>query len=182
MLRKPSPALVVACLALLAALAGTGVASVKISQRPSAAGVIHVHPVFVPGTSRGGAIANCPAGTRATGGGAYLEGTPSNDDHIVDSEPAVPDKLSLAAAREAVQGCRGCDLYRNATQAVFGEGRKDSRVQPEVRAPRDPRVIPVQPGRRVPLGRRAIPPQVFRSLGQCSDRAGTWALMVRDWQ
>lgn len=23
--------------------------------------------------------------------------------------------------REAVQGCRGCDLYRNATQAVFGE-------------------------------------------------------------
>ena len=81
MLRKPSPALVVACLALLAALAGTGVASVKISQRPSAAGVIHVHPVFVPGTSRGGAIANCPAGTRATGGGAYLEGTPSNDDH-----------------------------------------------------------------------------------------------------
>ena len=93
MLRKPSPALVVACLALLAALAGTGVASVKISQRPSAAGVIHVHPVFVPGTSRGGAIANCPAGTRATGGGAYLEGTPSNDDHIVDSEPAVPDKI-----------------------------------------------------------------------------------------
>jgi DNA polymerase len=29
---------------------------------------------------------------------------------------------SLPVMREAVQTCRGCDLYRNATQAVFGEG------------------------------------------------------------
>ena len=34
----------------------------------------------------------------------------------------LPDDLSLPALREAVQTCRGCDLYRNATQAVFGEG------------------------------------------------------------
>ncbi len=92
--RRPSPALVVACLALLAALAGTGIASVKVIQKPPAVGVIVVKDVFVPANSPGGQIATCPAGQRATGGGAYMEGTPSPDDHIIDSEPAVPDKTN----------------------------------------------------------------------------------------
>ena len=35
--------------------------------------------------------------------------------------PFVPEERSLPVARGAVQKCRGCDLYRNATQAVFGE-------------------------------------------------------------
>lgn len=35
--------------------------------------------------------------------------------------PFVPQTRSLAVLREAVQECRGCDLYRNATQAVLGE-------------------------------------------------------------
>ena len=30
--------------------------------------------------------------------------------------------------QRAVQGCRGCPLYRNATQAVFGAGRAGARV------------------------------------------------------
>ena len=34
----------------------------------------------------------------------------------------LPGERTIDAAREAVQGCHGCDLYRNATQAVFGEG------------------------------------------------------------
>jgi uracil-DNA glycosylase family protein len=34
----------------------------------------------------------------------------------------VPAKLELATLRSAVQKCKGCDLYCNATQAVFGEG------------------------------------------------------------
>lgn len=33
----------------------------------------------------------------------------------------VPAEHSLAVLRDAVQGCRGCNLFRNATQAVFGE-------------------------------------------------------------
>jgi len=93
-LRRPSPALVIACIALLAALAGTGVASVKVIQKPPAVGVIVVKDVYLPGQSKGGAISACPRGQRATGGGAYLEGTASNDDHIVDSEPAVPDQIN----------------------------------------------------------------------------------------
>jgi DNA polymerase len=42
--------------------------------------------------------------------------------------PFVPDKLSLTALRDAVQGCRGCPLYANATQAVFGEGSLEAGV------------------------------------------------------
>jgi uracil-DNA glycosylase len=33
----------------------------------------------------------------------------------------VPEDRTLPILQEAVQHCRGCDLYQNATQAVFGE-------------------------------------------------------------
>jgi len=35
----------------------------------------------------------------------------------------VPEGVSLRTLSNAVQACHGCDLYRHATQAVFGEGR-----------------------------------------------------------
>ena len=35
--------------------------------------------------------------------------------------PFVPDDRTLPVLHEAVQHCRGCDLYQHATQAVFGE-------------------------------------------------------------
>lgn len=35
--------------------------------------------------------------------------------------PFVPSGRSLSVLREAVKRCQGCDLYRKATQAVFGE-------------------------------------------------------------
>jgi uracil-DNA glycosylase len=44
------------------------------------------------------------------------------------AEAFVPERKSLASLREAVQGCRGCNLYRNATQAVFGEGERHAGV------------------------------------------------------
>jgi uracil-DNA glycosylase family protein len=34
----------------------------------------------------------------------------------------LPDRKTLPSLRAAVQHCRGCPLYANATQAVFGEG------------------------------------------------------------
>ncbi len=40
----------------------------------------------------------------------------------------VPRKKTLPLLREAEQGCRGCDLYRNATQAVGGEGPQSSLI------------------------------------------------------
>jgi DNA polymerase len=41
--------------------------------------------------------------------------------------PALPD-TTLEALRNAVQQCRDCPLYRNATQAVFGGGLEKARI------------------------------------------------------
>ena len=45
-----------------------------------------------------------------------------------DARPFLPEKLSLKALREAAEGCHGCHLWRGATQTVFGDGRKSSRL------------------------------------------------------
>ena len=45
-----------------------------------------------------------------------------------DATPFLPDRRSLEALRDAAAGCRGCHLWRGATQTVFGEGLKRSRV------------------------------------------------------
>jgi DNA polymerase len=42
--------------------------------------------------------------------------------------PFLPDVRSLGALRKAAAGCRGCPLYRNATQTVFGAGPAGARV------------------------------------------------------
>ena len=42
---------------------------------------------------------------------------------IGTAEEFVPAKHTLTALRAAAQGCRGCELYRRATQTVFGAGR-----------------------------------------------------------
>jgi uracil-DNA glycosylase len=47
---------------------------------------------------------------------------------VTDASEFLPDRLSLTALREAAAGCRGCELYEDATQTVFGEGRKQARV------------------------------------------------------
>jgi len=40
----------------------------------------------------------------------------------------LPDHRTLRTLQQAVQKCHGCDLYRYATQAVFGEGPVSSRI------------------------------------------------------
>jgi uracil-DNA glycosylase family protein len=42
--------------------------------------------------------------------------------------PWVPAEYDLFALRTAASSCKGCDLYRHATQVVFGEGPPDSKV------------------------------------------------------
>jgi uracil-DNA glycosylase len=44
------------------------------------------------------------------------------------AEDYLPDRLTMTAMRAAVQHCRGCPLYADATQAVFGEGKTTSKV------------------------------------------------------
>src|SRR4051812_26705017 len=45
-----------------------------------------------------------------------------------DATPFLPERRSLKDLREAAAGCRGCHLWRGATQTVFGEGLKKARV------------------------------------------------------
>jgi uracil-DNA glycosylase len=45
-----------------------------------------------------------------------------------DATPFLPDRPTLGALREAAADCRGCELWRPATQTVFGEGPQDARV------------------------------------------------------
>ena len=45
-----------------------------------------------------------------------------------DATPFLPERRSLKALREAAAGCRGCHLWRHATQTVFGEGMRKARV------------------------------------------------------
>jgi DNA polymerase len=40
----------------------------------------------------------------------------------------LPDRVSMKSLREAAARCRGCDLYKYATQTVFGEGGARSKV------------------------------------------------------
>jgi uracil-DNA glycosylase len=42
--------------------------------------------------------------------------------------PFVPPSADLRQRREAVAQCEGCELYKHATQPVFGEGPADARV------------------------------------------------------
>jgi uracil-DNA glycosylase family protein len=40
----------------------------------------------------------------------------------------IPERPTLAALARAAQGCTACDLYRNATRAVMGEGPRAARL------------------------------------------------------
>jgi DNA polymerase len=42
--------------------------------------------------------------------------------------PFLPARISMRSLRQAARGCRGCPLYKDATQTVFGEGRRGARL------------------------------------------------------
>jgi DNA polymerase len=44
------------------------------------------------------------------------------------ADPFVPENYDLDRLRESARSCRGCDLYRDATQTVFGEGPPDAEI------------------------------------------------------
>ena len=44
------------------------------------------------------------------------------------AEKFFPPRRTLPALARAVQDCRACPLYEHATQAVFGEGKRDARL------------------------------------------------------
>ncbi len=60
--------------------------------------------------------------TRANAGGDSRASRPRS------AAAFVPARLGLAVLRRAAAGCTGCDLYRNATQTVFGEGARSAQL------------------------------------------------------
>jgi DNA polymerase len=50
------------------------------------------------------------------------------DDRDRTAAPFVPKSTSLKVLSAASHNCRGCDLYKSATQVVFGAGPKSARV------------------------------------------------------
>jgi uracil-DNA glycosylase len=63
---------------------------------------------------------------------------------LAPTETFLPRELTLPALRKAAAHCRGCPLYLNATQAVFGEGAANSRIM----------LVGEQPGDREDLAGR----------------------------
>jgi uracil-DNA glycosylase len=55
----------------------------------------------------------------------------------VDASAFLPGQLSLESLRRAASDCHGCDLWRGATQTVFGEGAKGARMMLVGEAPGD---------------------------------------------
>ena len=82
--------------------------------------------------------------------------------------PFVPEERSLPVLSAAVQKCRGCDLYRNATQAVFGELEVGSARQPKV----DLMLIGEQPGDSEDKEGHPFVGPAGKLLDKCLEEAG----------
>src|SRR3954453_18046243 len=52
----------------------------------------------------------------------------AKDEHAPSARDFLPARRTLTALRAAARTCQGCPLYQNATQTVFGEGRRSCRI------------------------------------------------------
>jgi uracil-DNA glycosylase family protein len=78
------------------------------------------------------------------------------------AEGWVPASRSLRALARAAEGCRGCDLWEDATHVVFGEGAKRAEVM----------LVGEQPGDREDLEGRPFVGPAGRLLDDALARAG----------
>jgi len=79
-----------------------------------------------------------------------------------DATPFLPERRSLKALREAAGECRGCHLWRGATQTVFGEGLKRARVM----------LVGEQPGDKEDLAGKPFVGPAGRELDRGLEAAG----------
>src|SRR6478609_2772243 len=88
--------------------------------------------------------------------------TPDGQLSLGEPTPPIPDKPSLANLREAVQGCRACELWEGAAQAVFGEGQREASVM----------LVGEQPGDREDIEGHPFVGPAGKVLDQGLDQAG----------
>jgi DNA polymerase len=74
----------------------------------------------------------------------------------------IPDRPDLDILRAAAAGCTACDLYKDATQTVFGEGAASSEVM----------LVGEQPGDGEDLAGRPFVGPAGRMLDQALEEAG----------
>jgi uracil-DNA glycosylase family protein len=83
--------------------------------------------------------------------------------------PFLPNDRTLAGLQKAVQHCQGCDLYQNATQAVFGELESGARAKkPKVAI----MMIGEQPGDQEDKQGRPFVGPSGKFLDKCLEDAG----------
>jgi uracil-DNA glycosylase len=78
------------------------------------------------------------------------------------AEPFLPDRLSMKALREAAANCKGCPLYAEATQTVFGRGPARADVM----------MVGEQPGDREDIEGRPFVGPAGRVLDEALERVG----------
>jgi uracil-DNA glycosylase len=83
-------------------------------------------------------------------------------DPTVLRDDALAGEASLDDLREAAAGCRACDLYRNATQTVFGEGSEGARLM----------LVGEQPGDREDVAGEPFVGPAGRLLDEALEAAG----------
>jgi uracil-DNA glycosylase len=81
---------------------------------------------------------------------------------MAGAEEFLPKRLKLKALEEASQGCRGCDLYKDATQTVFGQGRAGARLM----------LVGEQPGDKEDLEGEPFVGPAGRLLDKALEQAG----------
>jgi DNA polymerase len=74
----------------------------------------------------------------------------------------VPPKPTLSTARSAARTCRGCDLWRHATQTVFGSGSENAEVV----------LVGEQPGHEEDLAGKPFVGPAGRILARALEDAG----------
>ncbi len=79
-----------------------------------------------------------------------------------DAAPFLPARPSLKTLREAAAGCRGCHLWGDATQTVFGEGPRRARAM----------LVGEQPGDREDRAGRPFVGPAGRELDRGLEAAG----------
>ena len=78
------------------------------------------------------------------------------------AESLIPEQLTLPGLQRAAAGCKACDLWENATQTVFGEGKRSAKVL----------FIGEQPGNDEDLQGRPFVGPAGRLLDQALEEAG----------
>lgn len=83
------------------------------------------------------------------------------------AQPYVPGRLTLPVLSEAAQKCRGCELFRKATQAVFGEIEGQAKGLPVGLM-----MIGEQPGDREDVEGHPFVGPAGKLLDRCLEEAG----------